>query len=50
MTETEQLNLAFVGCGGIAKSHWNGIQTFADRINVTAAVDIDPERAAAMPG
>ncbi len=48
MTESKQLNLAFVGCGGIAAAHWHGIQTHAPRINVTAAIDISAERAAAM--
>ena len=26
MTESKQLNMAFVGCGGIAAAHWRGIQ------------------------
>ncbi len=48
MTESKQLNIAFVGCGGIAAAHWRGIRSHAQRINVTAAVDISAERAAAM--
>ncbi len=45
---SNMLKMAFVGCGGIADAHWRGIQEHATRINVTAAVDIDSERAASM--
>jgi predicted dehydrogenase len=48
MTESQTIKMAFVGCGGIAQRHWSGIQSHAPEINVTAAVDIDPARAAAM--
>ena len=48
MTEAKQLNIAFIGCGGIAAAHWQGIQSHAQRLTVTAAVDIDADRAAAM--
>lgn len=42
------IKMAFVGCGGIAQRHWLGIQSHAPEIKVTAAVDVDPDRAAAM--
>ncbi len=44
MAETS-LKLAMVGCGGIARAHWNGIQRHAPRINVTAVVDVDEDAA-----
>lgn len=40
-----KLNLAMVGCGGIARAHWYGIQHFAPRIEVTAVVDVDEDAA-----
>lgn len=40
--------MAFVGCGGIARAHWRGIQNQAPRIEVVAVVDTVPENAAAM--
>ena len=33
------LRLALVGCGGIARAHWYGIQNHAPQIEVTAVVD-----------
>ena len=39
------LKLALVGCGAIARFHLDGIQEAVPRIRVTAAVDIDPQRA-----
>ena len=48
MSNTPQLTLALVGCGGIAQQHWRGIQSHARRIHVTAVVDADPDRAAKM--
>lgn len=48
MTTPTRLKLALVGCGGIARSHWQGIQSQVPRIQVTAAVDTDRERADAM--
>jgi predicted dehydrogenase len=46
--ETNKLKLAFVGCGAISQMHWLGIQQGAPQIQVTAAVDTDPEKAEAM--
>ncbi len=43
-----QLRLAFVGCGGIAQSHWQGIQHHASRVQVTAVIDSHPEQARQM--
>ena len=37
-----------VGCGGIARAHWNGIQRHAPRIDVTAVVDVDENAAKAF--
>ncbi|MBN2394646.1 MAG: Gfo/Idh/MocA family oxidoreductase [Anaerolineae bacterium] len=48
MTESSHINIAFVGCGGIAQTHWRGIQTHAPQLKVTAAVDIDPTLAVKM--
>jgi UDP-N-acetyl-2-amino-2-deoxyglucuronate dehydrogenase len=48
VTKSPYIKIAFVGCGGIAQAHWRGIQTHATRLKVTATVDADPDRAAAM--
>lgn len=48
MTDAHKLKIALVGCGGIAQAHWRGIQAHSPRISVTAVVDTDAERAAAM--
>lgn len=48
MNASQQLKLALVGCGGIAQAHWRGIQEHPEQLRVTAVVDIDPARAAAM--
>jgi UDP-N-acetyl-2-amino-2-deoxyglucuronate dehydrogenase len=48
VTEPTHVKIAFVGCGGIARAHWRGIQTHATQLKVTAAVDVDPSRAAEM--
>jgi UDP-N-acetyl-2-amino-2-deoxyglucuronate dehydrogenase len=42
---TEKLRLAFVGCGAIARYHLDGINECAPRIQVTAVIDPDAERA-----
>ncbi|MCY3858035.1 MAG: Gfo/Idh/MocA family oxidoreductase [Gammaproteobacteria bacterium] len=44
MAETS-LKMAMVGCGGIARAHWHGIQNHAPRIDVTAVVDVDEKAA-----
>ena len=48
MTKSPHINIAFVGCGGIAQTHWRGIQTHASQLKVTAAIDIDPALAVKM--
>jgi len=48
MQDGQKLKLALVGCGGIAQAHWRGIQAHLDQLVVTAVVDTDPTRAAAM--
>ncbi len=48
MIDQPHTSMTFVGCGDIAHAHWRGIQTHAPQLKVTAAVDIDPSRAAAM--
>jgi UDP-N-acetyl-2-amino-2-deoxyglucuronate dehydrogenase len=48
VTDTQKLKIALVGCGGIAQAHWRGIQAHAPQLTVTATVDPDPGRAAAM--
>lgn len=40
-----RLKMAFVGCGGIARAHLQGIQRTARRIDVTAVVDSNAEAA-----
>ena len=42
------LSIALVGCGNIARAHWRGIRYHAPRLRVTAVVDADADRAAAM--
>jgi len=48
MSDAGKLKIALVGCGGIAQAHWKGIQAHSPRISVTAVVDTDRERVAAM--
>ena len=48
MSSGERVRLALVGCGNIARAHWRGIRYHAPLIEVTAVVDADPARAAAM--
>jgi len=48
MPESPQIKIALLGCGNIAQAHWRGIQTHAPQLKVTAAIDIDPARAAEM--
>ena len=46
-TADATLKLAFVGCGAIARYHLDGIKQHAPRIQVTAAVDLNAEKAQA---
>ena len=48
MNASRVIKTAFVGCGGIAQAHWRGIQALVPEIKVTATIDVDPDRAAAM--
>jgi predicted dehydrogenase len=48
MADQERLRIALVGCGLIARAHWRGIRYHAPLLEVTAVVDADPARAAAM--
>ncbi len=48
MKDAQKLKIALIGCGGIAQAHWRGIQEYATQIVVSAVVDTDPARAAAM--
>lgn len=48
MTECSTVKIALVGCGGIAQRHWKAIQSHVPQLNVTAAVDVDPNSAASM--
>jgi len=43
-----RLKLAFLGCGGIARQHWRGIQGIATRVDVVACIDINEDAAADM--
>lgn len=42
---SNKLNLALVGCGAIARYHLDGIHEYAPRIQVTAVIDPNLERA-----
>ena len=44
----DNLSMALVGCGGIARAHWRGIKYHAPRIDVTAVVDSHQPSADAM--
>jgi predicted dehydrogenase len=48
MSESQTIKIAFVGCGGIARRHWQGIQSHVPQLKVTATVDINFDYAAAM--
>jgi UDP-N-acetyl-2-amino-2-deoxyglucuronate dehydrogenase len=43
-----RLRLAFVGCGAIAQWHLTALRAAATRTEVTAAIDVDRDRARAM--
>ena len=43
-----RLRLAFVGCGAIARWHLRALRDATTRTDVTAVVDVDPDRAGAM--
>ena len=45
---SSNLKLALLGCGEIARFHLAGMREQAPRIDVTAAIDIDAERANAI--
>src|SRR5215471_3763924 len=40
----ERTRVAFVGTGGISKSHMRALEANADRVEVVAGVDLDPAR------
>jgi predicted dehydrogenase len=42
------LRIAIAGCGAIAEWHWRSLQAAATRTRVTACIDPDPARAAAL--
>ena len=44
----DQVSIALVGCGRIARLHWRGIQKVAPHLKVTAVVDTRPETAREM--
>lgn len=44
---SSKLKLAFVGCGAIARYHLDGINEHAPRIEVTAVIDLDSDKAEA---
>ena len=48
LMKEDRLKIALIGCGGIAKEHWKGIQRIATRVDVTAVVDTNQESLAAM--
>ena len=48
MAIESSLTMALVGCGNIAQAHWRGIQSHAQRIQITACVDADIDRARVM--
>ncbi len=42
------LRLGLIGCGGMGSRHAEGFDQLEDRVRVTSAVDIEPERAEAV--
>ena len=42
------LRLGLIGCGGMGSRHAEGFDQLEDRVRVTAAVDIELERAEAV--
>ena len=44
---SQALNMAFVGCGAIARYHLDGLLEHATNVRITACVDPDPEKAQA---
>lgn len=40
----KQFKIAVVGCGGVSQMHFDGYITHPDRIHISAACDLDPER------
>ena len=48
MTNASQLNIAFIGCGNIARDHLYGLQHHTQRLRITAVIDADGDRAAKM--
>ena len=44
----QRVSLALIGCGSIAQSHWQGIQSDAPNVHATAVIDTDSERAQNM--
>ncbi len=50
MAESNNVRIAFIGCGDIAQAHWRGIQSHAPQLQVVAAVDENSSRAAEMAG
>lgn len=45
---SQTLKLAFIGCGAIARDHLRGLQQYAPRIQVSAVIDLDREKAQAV--
>lgn len=45
---TKQLKMAFIGCGGIARAHWRGIERHVPEIIVTACIDENADAARAF--
>lgn len=45
---TDRLKLAFIGCGAIARYHLDGLRQHAPRIDVTALIDLDADKAQAF--
>src|SRR5450755_4584973 len=43
----KKLRIAYIGCGGIAQTHFKALETFPD-VEIVAGVDIDPDRLTVM--
>jgi predicted dehydrogenase len=43
-----RVRLALVGCGGMSKAHLRRFHELADRLDVVAAVDVEPDKAQAV--
>jgi predicted dehydrogenase len=44
----KQFKIAMIGCGGVTTMHFDGYANHQDRIHISAACDLDPQRVKSM--